>query len=892
MRRSQAPTAVMRKRGIEVNAAAVGDEGAEKNPLKRLALALHPLPAKPEEDGTKEDGSNSDEEEGDGLSPYIAETAGVPYYFVGKWEATSKKNGTHEEVGFVEVSRATVRVLSRTSKQVGCAQLQWVGEPVVVDKANEVLKQRAAVKNKPVVFAVGRRVPVGTKRILLLKEVSCEEFRRGDAFIHLSDKAAAEEPVAGKPATKPSYIIPAARKNFGGFVCPFKGAAVPRKRTEPLHDPHTPDAVVLYMPSVMAVGKVAVVVDPALAKCLRPHQRAGVQFMFDCTMGLKPGMQKKNRGCILADGMGLGKTIQAITLTWTLLKQGPDGEPAVKKALIVAPSSLVSNWQKEFKKWLGDQVQVVGIGESSKTADSKINALQYGDASVLVISYDQLKIRAKKIYEVKSIGLVICDEGHKLKNAKIKTSQAVSGVPTLRRIILSGTPIQNDLEEFYAMVNFVNPGALGDVDQFKNVWEVPILNAKNPDATPEEKSIGVERSKELIRLTSQFILRRSNTINQKYLPPKTEYTVFCKLTPLQTKLYKELVARQSTPEKAEGLQVITGLKKLCNHPQLLQEMCLPDTDCACAFPWLAPSFPDGLAFDSAHSGKMLFLETLLQKIHAARQKIVIVSNYTQTLQALGRWCKHKGYEFFQLDGQLSVPKRQQFVDLFNDQARPEFIFLLSSKAGGCGLNLIGGCHLVMLDPDWNPANDDQAMARVWRDGQKNTCRLYRLLATGTIEEKIYQRQISKLALSTRVVDNTDVESQFTTNDLRDLFKLNDATICDTHDLLNCKCAPSKKVLAFKRRKLNIDLLSAWQHCYQVETLGDPFFSGMPESVVSFVMHCTKDASMVEEEAINEDPSVVGEDADAGDKDFVPKTKGAKESASGSEAEEDSDAGSE
>lgn len=178
----------------------------------------------------------------------------------------------------------------------------------------------------------------------------------------------------------------------------------------------------------------------------------------------------------------------------------------------------------------------------------------------------------------------------------------------------------------------------------------------------------------------------------------------------------------------------------------------------------------------------MLLDIILASLKSSTDdKIVLVSNYTQTLDLFERLCRKRGYRYVRLDGSMSIKKRSKVVDAFNDPNSDHFIFMLSSKAGGCGLNLIGANRLVMFDPDWNPANDDQAMARVWRDGQKKPCYIYRMLATGSIEEKIFQRQTHKKALSNTVVDNNeDAERHFTKDDLRDLFKLEENCVSDTH----------------------------------------------------------------------------------------------------------------
>ena len=232
-------------------------------------------------------------------------------------------------------------------------------------------------------------------------------------------------------------------------------------------------------------------------------------------------------------------------------------------------------------------------------------------------------------------------------------------------------------------------------------------------------------------------------------------------------------------------------------PELIYEKCLSkergfENALGLFPPEFKPPRPndDTAIVQSEFSGKMAVLDYLLAAIKAnTNDRVVLVSNYTQTLDTFTRLCKIRRYQHVRLDGSMTIKKRGKIVEQFNDPSSGDFIFMLSSKAGGCGLNLIGANRLVMFDPDWNPANDDQAMARVWRDGQKKQCFIYRLLSTGTLEEKIFQRQAHKKALSSCVVDNEeDVERHFSINELRDLFSLNENTKSDTHE----KCVIFKK----------------------------------------------------------------------------------------------------
>ncbi|KAK3155362.1 hypothetical protein QOZ80_2BG0202260 [Eleusine coracana subsp. coracana] len=501
-------------------------------------------------------------------------------------------------------------------------------------------------------------------------------------------------------------------------------------------------------------------VDHLLVRYLRPHQREGVQFMFDCVSGSlsDDGIS----GCILADDMGLGKTLQSITLLYTLLCQGFDGKPMVKRAVIVTPTSLVSNWESE----------------------------------------------------ISSCDLLICDEAHRLKNDQTLTNKALASLPCTRRILLSGTPMQNDLEEFFSMVNFTNPGVLGDASYFRRYYEAPIICGREPNASAEEKKLGSERSAELSAKVNQFILRRTNALLSNHLPPKIVEVVCCKLTPLQTTLYnhfihsknvKRLISEEAKQSKI--LAYITALKKLCNHPKLIYDTIKNNSsggsgfvDCLRFFPpelfsGRSGSWTGGGGMWVELSGKMHVLARLLGHLRQKTDdRIVLVSNYTQTLDLFVQLCWERRYPYVRLDGATSISKRQKLVNQFNDLSRDEFVFLLSSKAGGCGLNLVGGNRLILFDPDWNPANDKQAAARVWRDGQKKRVYIYRFLSTGTIEEKVYQRQMSKEGLQKVIqqeqTDNKMQGSSLSTEDLRDLFTFHEQVRSEIHE--NLKCSRCKK----------------------------------------------------------------------------------------------------
>ncbi|KAI9593850.1 P-loop containing nucleoside triphosphate hydrolase protein [Syncephalis fuscata] len=666
---------------------------------------------------------------------------------------------------------------------------------------------------------------------------------------------------------------------------PRSNALGVRRRTNlsnrPLHNPDAENAIILYAPNeedAATTGEsgeeeekavamdslkrllgldrdesnreVHVVLDPMLTQVLRPHQVEGVRFLYECTTGLRV---ENAYGCIMADEMGLGKTLQCITLLWTLLRQSPNPrQPTIDKCLIVCPSSLVKNWANELIKWLKGRLQCIAIdGKGSKEQVIK-NLEQFASGHgrgnghpVLVVSYETLRCNIAALQKT-PIGLILCDEGHRLKNSNSLTFQALTQLNVQRRVILSGTPIQNDLSEYFSLLNFANPGLLGSTSEFRRRYETIILRGRDADASDSDRQLGDERLQELTGLANRFIIRRTNDILSKYLPTKYEYVVFCRLGPLQLQLYKQFANSRAvrrlleTKEErasdrsgmvggASSLQIITRLKKLCNDPALLN---LP-ADLEGSEKILPPNWRKSQL--DPLEGKMLVLDRILKLTKDEGDKIVLISNYTQTLDRFEQLCSARRFAFLRLDGSMTVAKRQQLVDQFNRPEGKEFIFLLSSKAGGCGINLIGANRLALFDPDWNPASDQQALARVWRDGQKKTCFIYRLIGTGTIEEKIFQRQSHKQSLSSCVVDEAeDVERHFSLENLRRLFQLNEASPCETHDTFQCRRCVAGRMS--REGDMQYGDASTWNHYNEPELhkMADPVLKKSARGVVSFV----------------------------------------------------------
>ncbi|KAF8626841.1 hypothetical protein AX15_004671 [Amanita polypyramis BW_CC] len=637
-----------------------------------------------------------------------------------------------------------------------------------------------------------------------------EELRRGLSFCVDTEEVELTDPVEASQIPRlNNTVVTVARTRRLSTAKQNPLASKRHREFKPLHDTNAPGAIIMKSPHDNREERVTkqdptvipVVLDPILAGRMRPHQIEGVKFMYESVMGLR---RHEGHGCILADEMGLGKSLQTIGLIWTMLKQNPYAElsPLAKKVLLVCPVTLVKNWRAEFHKWLGrDRINIAVCDKDVQVAQifSNVRTQQ-----VIITGYERLRAITKYLsVGVPPIDLIICDEGHRLRSLNGKTRETFRVFRTQRRVILSGTPIQNDLREFHAMVDFCNPGLFGDYSTFRRAYEVPILRGRAPDASLDNVNVGKLRSGQLHAISKSFVLRRDIRVLGGKLPPKHEYVVFVSPTSLQLALYASILQPERIEDfvqssRSESLPIINMLVKISNSPVLLKA----------TFDSSRARIPDGSDADARHqvlallprktdigdvslSGKLTALSKLLHLIHQATdEKCVIVSHYTSTLNILEVYCQRNNYSFLRLDGNTAASKRQELVTEFNKCSREKcFVFLLSSKAGGVGLNLTGASRLCLIDCDWNPSHDLQAMARCHRDGQTRSVIIYRLLTTGTIDEKIYQRQVTKLGLSGSLIGDTSKSRNdtFTRNDLRDIFRVHPDTTCNTHDLLGCTC---------------------------------------------------------------------------------------------------------
>lgn len=498
-----------------------------------------------------------------------------------------------------------------------------------------------------------------------------------------------------------------------------------------------------------------------------------------------------------------------------------------------------------MQKWLQHERAIFTYQCDAKHKVDQFAGLASSNMPFLLISYEMFTKHSDALKNV-SFDLIICDEGHRLKNQNVKAAILLNEIECKRRIILTGTPIQNDLQEFYALMSFVNGNLLGTYQEYKQQYEQPIVAAQKPDISPAVYDLGDARAKELNRISAPYILRRTQSIIEQFLPKKETIVIFCRPSVLQQNLLTSALEYVKNEETISNpLQTITVLKKICNHPSLIQTGSSTNETSNGLLSYMRGKLPDWNQMGPMDSGKLSVVYNLLDELDQRNEKIVLISYHTTTLDMLQGIIEHFNYKHCRLDGNTPTQMRGKIVDQFNDPQSDIFIFLLSAKAGGCGLNLIGASRLVMFDNDWNPASDIQAMSRIWRDGQKRNVYIYRLITMGTIEEKIFQRQLSKTTLSGCVVDAAGFKRdclKFSDDELKDLFSIQPQqyAICATHELLSCDCngdgenltklnsnaqslsQPSTYKIDLQQAKgnsLKIDELSQWQH-YKAPICGE------------------------------------------------------------------------
>eukprot|EP00127_Corallochytrium_limacisporum_P006194 Clim_evm11s221 gene=Clim_evmTU11s221 len=494
------------------------------------------------------------------------------------------------------------------------------------------------------------------------------------------------------------------------------------------------------------------------------YQRVCVKWLWE--------LHQQSVGGIVGDEMGLGKTVQVIAFLASL-KYSRQGSPRYASSrglgpvIIVCPATVMSQWVREFHKWWPPfRVAIFHVSGSYKGEDRKdliASIAEQGD--VLITTYESVR-RFKDIILPIKWDYVVLDEGHKIKNPDAGITITCKSFQTSHRLIVSASPIQNNLKEFWCLFDFVFPGKLGTLPVFLTEFAVPINQGGYVNASSVEVQTAYRCACVLRDAIHPYILRRMKSDVAIHLPSKNEQVLFCKLTPHQREDYNSFLESEHVGKILEGelnlLYGITMLRKICNHADL-RHLDINGNR--------LPTAPlDYGAIE--RSGKLQVVATLLRVWKSQGHRVLIFTQTRQMLDILESFVSGEAYRYMRLDGTVSIKSRQPMIDRFNQNDR-YFVFLLTTRVGGLGVNLTGADRVLIYDPDWNPQTDTQARERAWRIGQERQVTIYRLITSGTVEEKIYHRQIFKQYLTHRILKDPKQRRFFKSSDIKDLFRLNE-----------------------------------------------------------------------------------------------------------------------
>ena len=463
---------------------------------------------------------------------------------------------------------------------------------------------------------------------------------------------------------------------------------------------------------------------------LREYQNIGYRWL---AQNIQCGF-----GSILADDMGLGKTLQVLTLILKLKEEGLLNE---EKVLVIAPTSLLLNWQREINKFTPKMLSHIYHGPDRTLKDS--------DYDILITSYAIIRQDKKEINKLKWL-LIVVDEAQNIKNHNTQQTKAIKSINAKYHIALSGTPIENRLSEYWSIFDFVNNGYLGSLTSFRKEYINPIENEKNFRVLNNFKII-----------TQPFILRRLKTDKKimKELPEKVSYDIYCNLTVPQAALYqetvnvhmKEIENEKGISRKGRVLELINALKQICNHPA---------------------QYITSNKAEIEDSGKMLLLMDYLETILDNDEKVLIFTQYVKTGHIMKKLIEeHLKEHVLFLHGSLSRKERDEAVYKFQEDSNYR-IFVLSLKAGGTGLNLTAATNVIHYDLWWNPAVENQATDRAYRIGQKSNVMVYRFITSGTFEERINEMIEDKKELAEIAIGNGgQFITEMSDEKLREMLKL-------------------------------------------------------------------------------------------------------------------------
>ncbi|XP_022981141.1 CHD3-type chromatin-remodeling factor PICKLE [Cucurbita maxima] len=472
---------------------------------------------------------------------------------------------------------------------------------------------------------------------------------------------------------------------------------------------------------------------------LHPYQLEGLNFLrFSWS---------KQTHVILADEMGLGKTIQSIAFLASLYEEN------LSPHLVVAPLSTLRNWEREFATWAPHMNVVMYVGSAQARAvireyefffpknhkkvkkkksgliitESKQDRIKF---DVLLTSYEMINFDVATLKPIRWQSLII-DEGHRLKNKDSKLFSSLKQFSSNHRVLLTGTPLQNNLDELFMLMHFLDAGKFGSLEEFQEEFR---------DINQEEQIL------RLHKMLAPHLLRRVKKDVMKDLPPKKELILRVELSSKQKEYYKAILTRNYQILTRRGgaqislINVVMELRKLCCHAYMLEGV-EPDIDDAEeAYKQLLET-----------SGKLHLLDKMMVRLKEQGHRVLIYSQFQHMLDLLEDYCCYKKWHYERIDGKVCGAERQIRIDRFNAKGSSRFCFLLSTRAGGLGINLATADTVIIYDSDWNPHADLQAMARAHRLGQTNKVMIYRLVTRGTIEERMMQMTKKKMVLEHLVV---------------------------------------------------------------------------------------------------------------------------------------------
>lgn len=522
---------------------------------------------------------------------------------------------------------------------------------------------------------------------------------------------------------------------------------------------------------------------------LYKFQKIGVKWLWE--------LHQVDSGGLLGDEMGLGKTIQIIAFLAGLSKSDLGSWGGLGPTIIVAPATVIYQWVSHFHFWC-PHLRVAVLHHTGSHAGNHNQLIRdlHTSHGILLITYAGI-VKYTKDLTARKWHYIILDEGHKIRNPDTQVSKLVKKFQTPHKLLITGSPMQNSLQELWSLFDFMRPGLLGTYTVFMDHFATPITQGGYANATEYQEATALEIAKALKSIITPYMLRRTKAEVQSHikLPEKNEQVLFCALTQEQKDLYMGYLTgstvrsildkdnKYGDPLRARILVALCTLRKICNHPDLYLYEAHEECD----------EIDQERFGNYKRSGKMTVVNSLLKIWQKQGHRALIFSQSRGMLCLLEQYLQVQEFKYLRMDGSVNVGQRQNMIKTFNEN--PEYlVFLATTRVGGLGVNLTGADRVIIYDPDWNPATDDQAKERAWRIGQNRNVTVYRLLSAGTIEEKIYQRQIFKHFLSNKILIDPNQKNVLTTSTLQGLFTLEE---------LNCE-GDTETASLFKHTKVNVD----------------------------------------------------------------------------------------